>query len=503
MSSDKKEKATRYQETNKIDRQTRPVYHVTPPTGWMNDPNGFSIYKGKIHLFYQYHPYKDIWGPMHWGHCTTEDYLTWDDLPVALAPDEEYDASGCFSGSAIDVDGNQVLIYTGAAKRPPGVSTRLAAQQQCTATGDGMDYVKSPYNPVIPTDALPAQYRPTEFRDPKIWKYEDAYWLVAVAMDEHGLGHVLIYTSEDLKTWRYVSVAASSNGTYGEMWECPDLFRLDNRDVLVVSCMRMKDSGRGYHDGFGVICLIGDMDWQSGTLNNYTVYPLDQGADFYAPQTLKTDDGRRIMIAWMQAWENFIKPNDQKWHGMMTVPRELTIRNGTIVQTPVRELDSAHTGKVEVNDVRIAGPDPVEIPQIRGRVIDMTIEMTDVDCRDFTIEFAPSQETGIQFTWSVEENAIVCERKVWGVSMHVTDAFEKQTIALPEETGAPKLRFLVDTASVELFVDDGTTVFSATYYAPAEVDSIRFSANGTVGMNVLKYDIDPQAALKPAERTGE
>ena len=78
----------------------RPAFHVTPTIGWMNDPNGFSFYKGEYHLFYQYHPYSNEWGPMHWGHVKSKDLIRWERLPAALAPDQEYDQNGCFSVSA-------------------------------------------------------------------------------------------------------------------------------------------------------------------------------------------------------------------------------------------------------------------------------------------------------------------------------------------------------------------------------------------------------------------
>ena len=94
----------------------RLAFHLMPETGWMNDPNGFSIYKGQIHLFYQYHPYSNVWGPMHWGHQVSEDMISWKQYPTALAPDKEYDEEGCFSGSAVMTNLGHVLFYTGVSK---------------------------------------------------------------------------------------------------------------------------------------------------------------------------------------------------------------------------------------------------------------------------------------------------------------------------------------------------------------------------------------------------
>lgn len=100
-----------------IPKEERPAYHMSSPTGWINDPNGFSVFGGQYHLFFQYHPFSKKWGPMHWGHCVSKDFIKWEYLPCALAPDESYDKEGCFSGSAIEADGEHVLIYTGVMDR--------------------------------------------------------------------------------------------------------------------------------------------------------------------------------------------------------------------------------------------------------------------------------------------------------------------------------------------------------------------------------------------------
>ena len=100
MISEKLQKARDYEEKYSafITDEERPLFHLTPRIGWTNDPNGFSYYKGECHLFYQYHPYSLQWGPMHWGHAVSKDFLHWNYLPAALAPGEDYDKGGCFSG---------------------------------------------------------------------------------------------------------------------------------------------------------------------------------------------------------------------------------------------------------------------------------------------------------------------------------------------------------------------------------------------------------------------
>ena len=152
MTSDKLQQARSFetQYAAFIPDAERPAFHVTGAIGWINDPNGFSCYKGEYHLFFQYHPYSTEWGPMHWGHVKTRDFIRWERLPAAIAPDTDADRDGCFSGSAVELpDGRQMLMYTGVyrVRRPDGRMEEF--QQQCVAFGDGVDYEK--YASAIPS----------------------------------------------------------------------------------------------------------------------------------------------------------------------------------------------------------------------------------------------------------------------------------------------------------------------------------------------------------------
>ncbi|RBN37702.1 sucrose-6-phosphate hydrolase, partial [Priestia megaterium] len=97
----------------KVNHQYRLGYHIMAPANWINDPNGLVQYKGEYHVFYQHHPYDENWGPMHWGHVKSKDLVHWQHLPIALAPGDTFDKDGCFSGSAVDNEGELTLIYTG------------------------------------------------------------------------------------------------------------------------------------------------------------------------------------------------------------------------------------------------------------------------------------------------------------------------------------------------------------------------------------------------------
>lgn len=215
----------------------RPSFHLSAPVGWINDPNGFSKFAGEYHLFYQYHPYDTKWGPMHWGHSKTKDFIKWEQLPAALAPDQVYDMGGCFSGSAVESDGKHILMYTGVLDKVQEDGSHLIRQTQCIAIGDGINYEKSDCNPAITSDSLPEGSNLEDFRDPKIWKEGDDFYVVVGSRHADGSGQILLYKSKDLREWTFVTILDRSENKIGRMWECPDFFNVDGNDIMIISPM--------------------------------------------------------------------------------------------------------------------------------------------------------------------------------------------------------------------------------------------------------------------------
>ena len=222
MTSQTLRDARRYEEAmaQNITAQERPEFHLSPRVGWMNDPNGFSYYKDKFHLFYQYYPYDSQWGPMHWGHAVSEDLLHWEYLPAAIAPDMPYDYVGCFSGSALELpDGQQLFMYTSVRKEAQPDGSVRDIQTQSLAVGDGMDYEKDVRNPILTVEDMPKNSSPFDFRDPKMWKCEDGTYrcvMVNDRMDGTG-GRILLYKSADGYNWEFESVMLSNDGGFGKI----------------------------------------------------------------------------------------------------------------------------------------------------------------------------------------------------------------------------------------------------------------------------------------------
>jgi len=486
--------ARKYEEASekKISDKERPAFHLSARVGWMNDPNGFSYYEGKYHLFYQYYPYDTHWGPMHWAHAVSGDLLHWEYLPAALAPDAPYDRDGCFSGSAVVLpDGRQLLMYTGVVKEPTADGSFRELQTQCLAVGDGVDYEKYEKNPVLTDRDLPEGFSRYDFRDPKIWRKQDGTYCCVVGNRlTDGLGQILLCVSPDGFDWHYKKVLVSNDGRFGRMWECPDFFPLDGKWVLMVSPQDMLPQGFEYHNGNGTMCLIGDYNEESDEFMELSDQAVDYGIDFYAPQTMLAPDGRRIMIGWMQNWDtcNHMRGNGVAWFGQMSLPRELEIRDGRLFQKPVRELDGMRRNRVAYEKLSFSGT--ISLEGIKGRRVDMELMLRPETGQDiyqkFAVRFAQNNQYQTAFSFRPRESVLKVDRKFSGSRRAI---IHQRRCRVNSKNGELKLRIILDRFSVEAFVNDGERVMTAVLYTDQEADGISFFVDGVMNMDVVKYDL--------------
>ncbi len=299
----------------------RPQFHLLPKRNWMNDPNGPIYWNGKYHMFFQYNPHAAVWGDMHWGHAMSEDLVHWQHLPIALAPTPGGpDAAGCFTGSAVVRDGVVTVMYTGVTQAPANEATihngaQSLRERQCLATSTDMYLTAWKKVPQAVILAPPTGMKVAGFRDPSPWKSGD-WWYVAIGSGvPHESGDVLLYRSKDLRHWDYLHrVASAGAADTGDMWECPDLFPLDGKHVLIFSSR-------------------GKTHWQTGVLDEATMrfHPektglLDYGA-YYAAKTQTDRHGRRIVWGWVQETRPVAAYRAAGWAGMMSLPRRLCLRS--------------------------------------------------------------------------------------------------------------------------------------------------------------------------------
>ena len=286
----------KYETQNEIDKNERPLFHVTPPVGWMNDPNGFSYYQGEYHLFYQYNPYHDNWDSMHWGHAVSRDLIHWEELEPALVPDMPYDNDkngGCFSGSVVVHDDQLFLFYTGRTEDETGIFET----QNLAVSKDGIHFVKAEENPLI--KEVPEKGG-RDFRDPKVFFAQGKWRMIcggSTGRIEHpdSCGRIYLFSSTDLYHWAYSGILYEAEPGEGRMFECPDAFCLDDVWFLTTSPMYEKDS-------VTTLYLSGQVDFDKCEFHKEIRGTLDLGTHYYAAQTYPVLHGEIRSVAWLGGW---------------------------------------------------------------------------------------------------------------------------------------------------------------------------------------------------------
>lgn len=425
-------------------------HHLMPPVGWLNDPNGLCWYKGKYHVFFQYAPFDVEGGLKFWGHYTSEDMIDWKYEGTALYPDSSYDCHGVYSGSALVDDGKLHLFFTGNVKIDGDYDYINEGRETSTLHVESEDGIHfSNKEEVISFSEYPEEFT-CHIRDPKVWKENGKYFMVLGGRLKGDKGAVLVYESGDLKEWKLLRTITTPE-VFGYMWECPDYFELDGEKILSVSPQGLtREEFRFqniYQSGYFILKEDGSVD-----VKDFREW--DMGFDFYASQTFTDVQGRRILIGWMgmpDADEEYVnKTIEEGWQHCLTVPRELKLKDGKILQYPVKELENLRKEKTVLNDENSAVELRVEV----NEGFDLVLEEIALTGSSFQISM------GGQMLFRYENGT--AEIGFPGV----TGAGRKVRKAQINELR--NIRFLVDTSAAEIYLNDGETVFSTRYYPDRE-----------------------------------
>ena len=303
----------------------KPVFHITGKEGWINDPNGVVKFKNQYLIFYQHHPHSCEWGPMHWGHVVSNDLKSFKYLPIALTPGDEFDKDGCFSGSALVIDDKLYIVYTGFInnENPDDIK-----QIQCLACSeDGIHFKK--LGAIITGEDLPDIYKPCDFRDPKLIYKDGYYYIFAVAKKKAGGGSIVLYKSNDLKKWEFVSDILP-HPSEGKMLECPDYH--EDLGLLLYSEQDIPSDSKHCYNIHSCEYEVGKLDKNYKFMSKQEKTLLDYGFDFYAAQMM--DEGH-FLFAWLNMWGRSNPSSKYGFAGMLTVPRKGEVVDNMLLQTPV------------------------------------------------------------------------------------------------------------------------------------------------------------------------
>ncbi|WP_017811233.1 glycoside hydrolase family 32 protein [Paenibacillus shenyangensis] len=453
----------------KINPQYRPGYHIAAPANWINDPNGLVQFNGEYHVFYQHHPYDENWGPMHWGHVKSSDLVHWEHCPIALAPGDDCDRDGCFSGSAVDDNGVMTLIYTGHhyTDRDKDLFTQ---NQNIAVSHDGITFEKYESNPVI---AEPPADSAHHFRDPKVWKHNDTWYMVLGNATPDGHGRVILYHSSDLRAWTYSGVLAASDGTLGFMWECPDFFELDGRYVLLFSPQGMEREEERYLNLFQTGYLVGDYDYASNDFRHGEFREMDHGHDFYAVQTLLDNKGRRIAIGWMDMWESDMPTKAHGWAGALTLPRVLNLdEDGRLLMNPVEEIKLLRREQYRL------GESFTVTERRHETVTESLLEILVV----FDLNNSQSNKVGLTlYSGAVDKTVITYDIAEGKLTLDASKSGKPQDgirMAPLQHDGLLTLRLFLDRSSIEVFANEGRATLTSRIYPTGAMTGIELFAAG-------------------------
>lgn len=445
-----------------------PAFHAAAPAGWINDPNGLSYVHGRYHLFYQHHPYSTVWGPMHWGHLSSPDLIHWRHEPIALAPGDDEDEHGVWSGSAVEApDGRMLLFYTGHRWRDGVGEEGGMSQVQCMATSeDATTFTKK--GVIVQGPDL------EHFRDPKVWWQDGTWYMVFGASSPQGRGQVWMYTSPDLEEWTFDRVVFEDPDPDVFMVECPDMFELDGHWVITYGPMtRARREGYGGRNGHNAGYVVGR--WRPGEdfVQTRAYRHADWGHNFYAAQSLLTPDHRRVTIGWLGGFILPMAPQaEDGWAGQMSIPRELHLDEDlNLVSTPIEEFEALRLSTLDFGSFTLGADEE--------RVL-----LDDADIVEVLLSIDLSSSGAEQVNLLVHSTAPGCATRVgWDdlmarvvVDRGLHRPTDRGMRAAPfDGKGCLDLRVVVDRGSVEVFIGDGEAVLSSLSYPGEGRRALRLS----------------------------
>ncbi|WP_379962992.1 glycoside hydrolase family 32 protein [Epilithonimonas sp. UC225_85] len=470
----------------------RPDFHFTPKKGWMNDPNGLYYKDGVYHLFFQYYPDGNKWGPMHWGHATSKDLVKWEEQPIALYPD---DLGYIFSGSAV-VDKNNNSGF-GDSKNNPVVAIytyhnpKLEKEGKIGVESQGIAYsfdnsktwTKYNANPVLKNPGI------RDFRDPKVfWDSKRQQWVMVLAAQDRA--H--LYTSKNLKDWTFQSEFGKDLGGHGGVWECPDLFPLkvegsnEEKWVLIVNI-----NPGGPNNGSAGQYFVGDFDGKTfktdehftKQLNKEKAAWLDWGKDNYASVSFdNVPQDKRIIIGWMSNWEYAQEVPTETWRSSMTVAREVSLKKtkeGYILKNvPVAQLKEYQGKSIKKNisvkaESQLIGKSEIDLSK---SVIDLDLKKMSAGKYTFTIK----NTLGEQLTFWIDNKTkeLFIDRSKSGKTGFGKNYAKPVTKApLKQLYSSVKMKLVIDKTSIEIFFNDGEKVLTEIFFPNENFSELTLSTD--------------------------
>lgn len=440
------------------------AYHVLPPYGLLNDPNGLIYFKGFTHVFFQWNPHKLDHSYKAWGHAVTKDLVNFEYLEAALIPEESYEKNGCYSGSSIVHEELLYLFYTGNVKDDKG----NRESYQCIAVSeDGFNFEKK--GPVI--GKIPGYTG--HVRDPKVFKEKNTFYMVLGAQRDNLTGDTILFKSNDLYNWEFLGSLMDEKFNLGYMWECPDLIRFNDKSAFVFSPQGLQVLGEKYKNIYQSGYFTGEFTDETFKRDNHDFRELDLGFEFYAPQSFEYHDGRTLLLGWMGVMEEAMEKNlptlENNWAHHLTIFREISIsKEGNLIQRPLRELKDYRIPLDNFigSNYRAFFSEPLEIK----------IKFNKTP-KDFTLQFGEN----LKLIYQKADNSFKVNRENWK-----TKSIEYRKAILFREL--KDIQIYLDYTSMEIFINMGEEVFSLRYFEGQNKKELIIKSTEEINLNIYNLE---------------
>ena len=447
----------------------KPIYHIHPEFGLLNDPNGLAYFNGYYHLFHQWYPYGTTHGMKHWAHLKSKNLVEWTREEVALIPTEDYEAHGAYSGTSIEIDNKLYLYYTGNIK----LDKMNRSSNQCLAIMDGYGNIqKHPSNALI--EGVPQGYT-GHVRDPKVFKKNDQYYMILGAQRLDETGTFIVYQSPNGIEWKLLGelILKNFNQEFGYMWECPDYAQIDGKDLLVFSPQGIEPQGEKYKNLFNVTYVIGKLD-----IENLT---FEVGFDFYATQMFKGKEEKTLLLAWAGLGE-FEYPTDEfGWAHCLTFPREITIKDNKVIQFPAKELELLRLdGMSESGECQGFALLPNET-----NTYELNVTLKPNDANTFGLNLAVSEEERLILEFNQKEQTVTLDRSE--LKHQFVEEFGTYRQADLNIGEVLEIKVLMDNSIAEIFINNGEVAFTTRLFPLKTSTNIEIFSDGSMMYNYEKY----------------
>ena len=415
-------------------------FHLEMPKGLVNDPNGLCYHQGKYQIFFQWNPFGCEHKHKHWTYTQTTDFINYTKPQIALAPVDKFDKDGCYSGSARSKNNKLEIIYTANLKDEQNI--RYPRQVLVKQDDDG-EFIKEK----IIIDTVPKGYT-THFRDPYIFTKNNRSFIILGAQRENLTGCALIYEEID-ENWIFRSELKTQLTDFGYMWECPNLFTIDDKDILVFCPQGLKAQKYQYQNLYQAGYLIGQFNPDTLEFTHGEFHEFDMGFDFYAPQVL-VHENRHILIGWVgmpDKLQDYPTINDG-WVHSLTLPRELILKNDKLYQRPISELNELNqntTTKINTDKISLS----------TNKKLEISIPLKDISSWQGKLKF---NDEYILLTYDKNTSVFTIDRNQLklggkGIRQFLVKAQDELNLSV-----------YIDNSIIELYLQDGEYYATFCYY---------------------------------------